>query len=385
MRIFARCCLALLVAATAAHAGIRQDDEASRARALKDYLSAEKPGFERREVEKRTLLDSLDRLNASQNKIRERVGLLQAGQQEVSLAFSNTRLEVEKQRELEALSRQRLLMLLKIAFRLHRDGAVRFLLRGDSLSGVVGRARVVYRTLRSHSTVTRELVERSKRLQEMERRLSEKRSEWALVLVELHQQEAALVELLGRRQKVLGALDQQQSHYQTALGEYRRINGQLRDLFDGFESTREEDGPQAFPARSTLPLPVGGGRLVKGFGKEVNGRFRTVTFHKGVEIVAEHNAPVSAILPGIVEYEGWVKGLGNVVILHHGSGFYTLSAHLYKVVSRRGARVSQGELIGLVGDTGLRAQPSLYFEIRENAKAVDPLVYFAPKALAALN
>ena len=106
---------------------------------------------------------------------------------------------------------------------------------------------------------------------------------------------------------------------------------------------------------------------------------------KGIEIEAEHNTPVTAILPGVVEYEGWVKGLGNILIVHHGGGFYSLSAHLFKSLKMQGAKVQQGETIGFVGDTGNSEKPSLYFEIRENGKAVDPLMYFSPRAIASLR
>jgi septal ring factor EnvC (AmiA/AmiB activator) len=74
-----------------------------------------------------------------------------------------------------------------------------------------------------------------------------------------------------------------------------------------------------------------------------------------------------------------------VAILHHGSGLYTLNAHLFKVAKNVGSRVEQGEVIGTVGDTGTNESPSLYFEVREKGKAVDPMAYFAPGTFTYLN
>jgi murein DD-endopeptidase MepM/ murein hydrolase activator NlpD len=127
------------------------------------------------------------------------------------------------------------------------------------------------------------------------------------------------------------------------------------------------------------------GRLVKAFGKSVHPKFGTVTFHKGVEIEAEHNSPVHAVMDGVVEFEGWVRGLGNVLILHHGGGFYSLHAHLFKTLLAQGAVVKQGESLGLVGDTGNSEKPSLYFELRKNGKAVDPTLYFTKLAMKSLR
>ncbi|NBX81613.1 M23 family metallopeptidase, partial [bacterium] len=92
-----------------------------------------------------------------------------------------------------------------------------------------------------------------------------------------------------------------------------------------------------------------------------------------------------SILPGAVEFAGWLRGLGNVMILHHGQGLYTLSAHLFKFNKQVGEAVEQNEVIGFVGDTGNREKPSLYFEVRSQGKAVDPMAYLNPQSISRIN
>jgi septal ring factor EnvC (AmiA/AmiB activator) len=204
------------------------------------------------------------------------------------------------------------------------------------------------------------------------------------MMVDLQEQEILLSDLLGKKREMLERINHKQNYYQTAVKEYRQISKQLAALFEDFESTRSDDETEG-PGRGSLPLPIDMGRLVKTFGRSVNERFGTVTYQKGIEIEAAQGTPVSAILPGTVEYDGWVKGLGNVLIVHHGAGFYSLSAHLFKVLKPKGTQVAQGETIGLVGDTGNSEKPSLYFEIREKGKAVDPTAYFSESAMMNLN
>lgn len=360
-----------------------------RAKELKDYIRREKPKFEIRETQRKDALEDLDKLNADQNHVRQRIGDILSSQQEMNMALDNLAVEVQKQRQMENIQKQRLILLLKIVYKIRKDGIIRFAANGDNLSQLTGRVRILYRTLRSHSTLTQELGERAARLAESKIKLASAREESHRLLGELSEQESLLGDYLQKKKKVLGSINLKQNLFQEALKEYKQISHHLTTLFDNFEAVRTPaPSPQhaaLFPSRGSLPLPIELGKLVKPFGRYVHERFHTVTYQKGIEIEAEHNTPVTAILGGVVEYDGWVKGLGNVMILHHGNGFYTLSAHLYKTIPQRGAKVNQGDTIGFVGDTGNNEKPSLYFEVREKGQAVDPVSYFAPKALTALN
>ena len=355
-----------------------------RAKQLKDYIQKERPRFERRETLKRDVLEELDHLNADQNRVRERIIAITQNQQELTMALDNLSIEFQKQKDEEAAQKKRLYLLLKIVHKIKQDGVLRFIVNGDNLGNLAGRIRVLYHTLKAHSQITAQLEERANRLAASEKKVSVARQDLQRSLDELKEQEWLLSSFLEKKQRVLQAINQKQSYYYSALKEYKVVSAQLAALFNNFESMRDtEEG--LFPGHGSLPLPVEFGKVVKSFGREVSERFHTVTYQKGIEIEADHNSPVLAVMPGIVEYQGWVKGLGNVVIVHHGGGFYSLSAHLFKTVKEKGAKVEQGEMIGYVGDTGTSEKPSLYFELRENEKAVDPLLYFSRKALASLH
>lgn len=123
--------------------------------------------------------------------------------------------------------------------------------------------------------------------------------------------------------------------------------------------------------RGRLPWPVPGD-VIRGFGLRNDPELGTRVLSKGLEIGAPAEAPVRAIYEGTVAYAGWYKGFGNLVILDHGERHHTLYAHLAEINQAKGARVSQGEIIGRVGDTASLRGPMLYFEIRVGGEAQDP-------------
>lgn len=349
----------------------------ARARLLKESIQRERPLYQKREGEKRGLLEALDRLNSDQNQIRDRVATLEAHQQEVAMARDNLAMEVKRQHGLEQAEKKRLAALFKVVYRIKRDGVLRYLLRDDEVTHLPGRFRVLIRALRSHTLLTRQLEERASRLKVAEAKLELSHADNEKSLAELNEQQALLKNILAQKKGIVQTLQAKQGKFEAMLQEYKVVSAQLRALFDNLEAQHAPTGATGnFPARGSLPLPLEGGQIVKAFGKSVSEKFGTVLYQKGIEIEAPHNTPVKSVLAGIVEFEGWVRGLGNVVIVHHGNGFYSLSGHLFKTEKEKGTQIEQGEVIGYVGDTGNSPKPGLYFELRENSRAVDPKAYF---------
>lgn len=363
---------------------LADDPKLERAKQLKAFLSTEKPGFEQRESERLGILEELDQVNQNQNQVRNRIAEILANRQELQMALDNLSMEVLKHRSIETAQQNRFYQLMKVVNKIRRDGPIRFAFSGGDLNEVASRVRVLFHTIRMHSLISDQIKERTLRLKESEQKLSEAREGVHFLLKEMQEQESLLKGFLERKKEVLVQLTKRQNRYRSAASEWALVSKELNELFQSLEADR---GPVRKPAvqRYSLGLPLNVGKIVREFGRDVHPKFGTVTFHKGLEIEAEQSASVQAVLDGVVEFEGWVKGLGNVLILSHGNGFYSLHAHLQKALLAQGAPVKKGEPIGLVGDTGNSEKPSLYFELRENGKAVDPARYFSSTALKSLR
>jgi len=96
-------------------------------------------------------------------------------------------------------------------------------------------------------------------------------------------------------------------------------------------------------------------------------------FHPGIDIPAPTGTPVRAAAAGVVVAAGFSRdGYGQRVVVDHGSGVTTISAHLSQVDIAVGEAVAPGDVIGLVGATGEASGPHLHFEVRVRGAAVDP-------------
>ena len=113
------------------------------------------------------------------------------------------------------------------------------------------------------------------------------------------------------------------------------------------------------------------GRILSGYGAKSDG-----LFNDGINIAATRGTVVKAAENGVVAYAGnEVKGMGNLIIIQHSGGWMTVYAHLDSMSVRRGTKVSVGQKIGTVGETGKVDEPQLHFEIRKGTKAYNPESY----------
>jgi murein DD-endopeptidase MepM/ murein hydrolase activator NlpD len=101
--------------------------------------------------------------------------------------------------------------------------------------------------------------------------------------------------------------------------------------------------------------------------------------HEGIDVTAPMGTPIEAPAAGVVRDAGWEAGYGNTIVIDHGFGTVTKFAHASKILVREGQRVSRGQRIALVGNTGLATGPHLHYEVHVSGRPVDPLRYVLPE------
>ena len=104
--------------------------------------------------------------------------------------------------------------------------------------------------------------------------------------------------------------------------------------------------------------------------------------HKGVDYGASTGTPIRATGDGRIKHRGVMGGYGQTVVVQHNGGIDTLYAHMsrYRSGLRVGSRVSQGQVIGYVGATGLATAPHLHYEFRINGVHKNPVTVALPRA-----
>lgn len=132
----------------------------------------------------------------------------------------------------------------------------------------------------------------------------------------------------------------------------------------------------AVVAAATAPA----GRKAARFAWPLDGTVRrgwtargTSNRHDGLDIAAPRGTPVRAAAPGTVIYAGSEEEqFGNLVVIDHGEGWHTAYGFLSKINVKAGAKITAGDRVGLVGDSGRARGNELHFEVRQNGAPVDP-------------
>jgi septal ring factor EnvC (AmiA/AmiB activator) len=166
------------------------------------------------------------------------------------------------------------------------------------------------------------------------------------------------------RARELARLKDQQGGLEKLVRELRRA----LERIDKFPT----DSKDAFAKlRGKLSWPVAG-KLLASFGQTRAGGVKW----DGVLVSGSEGAAVRAVYHGRVVYADWLSGLGLLTIIDHGDGYLSLYGHNERLYKEVGERVTAGDTIATVGDSGGRAAPALYFEIRKAGRPVDPRPWF---------
>lgn len=246
------------------------------------------------------------------------------------------------------------------------DGIREFLTRVQLLRRLVGRDAQL---LARHRAAVQELAQAREAAREASDRLVEVSRELAQRSREFDAEQQA-------KRSIVSRLHADRARERAALAELETAARALETTLSGLGSEAPDTeeapaGPPFVALRHRLDPPVDA-PIARGFGRIVDSEFRTQTYRSGVVFEAAAGLPVRAVAAGRVRYAGWFRGYGRLVILDHGSGYYTVSGHLGELGVGVGDPIERGSQIGTVGDSGSLSGPRLYFEIRRGAEALDP-------------
>jgi septal ring factor EnvC (AmiA/AmiB activator) len=342
-----------------------------------------------------SLFEELDRIDQQlQQKGRELKGLqaklristerLQSLQKEIG----STRKQLDQMRE---LFRRRV----RAIYKQGRLGYVRALFSSDDLSAAGRRMKylavianqdqrmvVTYAAALETLQAQQAELERSKmELVNNQKAVTAKREE---ILKEQRARRVVLAKVQDQKKAHLAAIRQLESaarELQALIGRLQSGERQKltrRPAREPDQASASPEGRGAFATlKGHLPWPTPG-TLASSFGRQEHPRHRTVTFNRGIEINAPRGQKIVAVSGGTVLYADWFKGYGQLIVLDHGEGYYTVYAHAAEILVKLGDRVVKGQPIGLVGDTGSVSGSQLYFEVRHRGRPQDPLAWLAP-------
>ncbi|MEM6635313.1 MAG: M23 family metallopeptidase [Pseudomonadota bacterium] len=116
-------------------------------------------------------------------------------------------------------------------------------------------------------------------------------------------------------------------------------------------------------------------RFTSGFGMRRDPMGRGMRMHNGSDFAGAYGTPIHATATGTVVHAGWQSGYGRVVKIEHAQGFETVYAHLARIRVNVGEKVSRGDRIGDMGNSGRSTGTHLHYEVRIDGKPVNPMTY----------
>lgn len=118
-------------------------------------------------------------------------------------------------------------------------------------------------------------------------------------------------------------------------------------------------------------------RLSSYYGYRIDPIYKIKKFHAGVDFSAPQGTPIYSSGNGnVTKTQRSGRGYGNTVTIDHGFGYSTFYAHIKDIEVKKGEKVTRGQIIGTVGNTGKSTAPHLHYEVRKNNRTINPIYYF---------
>lgn len=179
---------------------------------------------------------------------------------------------------------------------------------------------------------------------------------------------------LEKKVILLARTHREKEFYETSVRELEYAAVDLKQTILNLEKKKDREEIKELPvgfdkSKGRLALPLEGEIITD---PEKLGSSQIVS-QKGIYIRSSLGSHVKAIFPGRVDYSGQLKGYGQVVVINHGSRYFSVSANLLERTREEGDMVEKGDIIGLAGETGLKIGPGLYFEIRKGDENLEPI------------
>jgi septal ring factor EnvC (AmiA/AmiB activator) len=256
-------------------------------------------------------------------------------------------------------------------YKLGQPGYWRLLLDVDDLRSM-GRA---YRTSSALTKIDRDRVLAHKQtleaLSKERRELQTRATQLAALANQAKRAKVALDRSVADRSTLVSAIDARRDLNAQMTGELQAAQQKLQASLTKLDAAAPPISLPLRPFQGALPWPVRG-QIVGSYGRQSSSRFGTAIVRNGIEIAVNEGQLVRSVHDGVVAYAEPFSGYGNLVIVEHGERAYSLYGYLLSMQVAKGDRVDAQAPLGMSGRDPA-GNPSLYFELRVDGKAVDPL------------
>jgi septal ring factor EnvC (AmiA/AmiB activator) len=272
-------------------------------------------------------------------------------------------------------------------------GAVRMFFSAESFPQMAENIRYMSSILEHDKKIFIEYDQKVAELRKLKSSLERDVAAKNRIKVSIAEKKQEIEQEKNKKAAYLVKVRQDRTSYEKSLKELQANAARLQAMMERLEalsrrklsSRHEKPGNKLKPVPELPPVPDRGfasqkgrmalpvrGEVVETYGKHKHPEFNSYTFSKGLSIAAGAGSEIRSIYDGSVIFADYFKGYGNMIIIDHGGGYFSLYAHAARLLKKVGAEVARNETVASVGDTDSPRGAMLYFEIRHQGKPVDP-------------
>lgn len=331
-------------------------------------------------------IGDLRRTERELSSARGRLRKLQKRKQTLGAQLEVTRANLERSIATLGNQRARLRARLRAMYMTGPARELEFLLSTTSFAQLVTRWDFLNMVAEQDRILLEDVREQKEEVEANQHQLESNLTEVQVNASKTTQESAKLTSLRQEKAKTVKSIQSERQSYEAAAAELERTAKRIQSLLAQLERRRREEAAKA-KTEGRNPQPYSGdfakglgqldwpvrGELVGRFGIETHPRFGTQIRNDGIDISAPIGTTVHAVAKGRVDFANDdYEGMGGMIVLNHGDGYFTLYGHLDAVLVSSGQEVLPGAAIGRVGDVGSLKGPILHFEVRKGSSPQNP-------------
>jgi septal ring factor EnvC (AmiA/AmiB activator) len=336
----------------------------------------------------------LENIGKSLQEKEASLALLKRDLNGVEFALKRTQGEIMTVKEDAERKKQQIRQRLSSLYKAGEIGAVRVFFSAESLPQMMENTRYMKAVLNYDKNLFAEYNSRIERLKQLKGSLERDVDRKEKIKADIEAKKQEIEEEKKEKSAYLGKVREDKKSYLSSLKELQANARRLQAMIERLEARSRKSyskkdnksivGGRPLPIipdkgfgaqKGRLSLPASGD-IIERFGRHKHPEFNSYTVSNGISIAASQGADVHCVFDGQVIFADYFKGYGNMVIIDHGGGFFSLYAHAARIVKKVGTTVARNETVASVGDVDSTRGPMLYFEIRYQGKPVDPSPWF---------
>jgi len=329
------------------------------------------------EQKKSSILSRLNRIGLNRTLIKKEMSLYNTQLKKADLELSSIQKKIPDLREKldkEEASIQKILVTL---YKFGKFNYFDFLFQVNDIGELISESKNLSLLAQYEDDIIKEYTSTLEELKEAEEDLDKKKQEISQLIQKAKEKKQDYSNQESKYNALITEIERNKETHLKTLEELKDRAEQLQNLIKKLQREEISLPKTLIPLhqkKGELPWPLSSGKIVTRFGTSRHPRFNTVTQNNGVEISPQKDAVVKAIHDGRVAYADYTSGYGYMVIIDHGSSYFSIYGHLSsEFMVEKGDFVNAGQSIGLVGDFGSLKVDTLYFEIRCKADPLNPL------------